>query len=198
MGTRLNIFVSAGPDLEIEREVIGRVVAELPIQRGCEIHRTPRAGEMRQPDLDAAAECDIFFLLMGADITAPVGVEYDVARRARRRIVALLRKGQSHTPAGSIFVRESRLEWDPFEDTDELEEKVRAALVDVLMEDPHRFGLSPEEWEALESLREKEAPAEEGEAIQRPGGAGGGGVILGPEDAARGGVPLPRRGQKGS
>jgi hypothetical protein len=41
----VRLFVSATPDLEAEREVIGQVVVCLPVALGWEIKRTPRRGE---------------------------------------------------------------------------------------------------------------------------------------------------------
>ncbi len=185
MPRRFRLFVSAGPDLEPEREVIGRVVAQLPVQLGWEIKRTPPPGESRQTDTEAIANCDLFLLLMGQDIVAPVGVEWDVARRSGRAVVPLLRKG-AHTPAAAIFLRETHLSWQPFETLAELEQLVREALVNTLLERATDFVLTPEEWEALQQLQKEDTADEELES--EPAGAGGGGVILGPEDVASAGV----------
>ena len=64
----LRIFVGATTDLEAERAVIGRSVAELPIKIGIEIRRTP-------PLLPTTAEIvtrldgvDRVYFLMGNDI----------------------------------------------------------------------------------------------------------------------------------
>ena len=45
MADRVRLFISAGPELEPEREAIGRALAEFPINLGWEIKRTPRLGE---------------------------------------------------------------------------------------------------------------------------------------------------------
>ncbi|HEY64794.1 MAG TPA: hypothetical protein G4O02_09510 [Caldilineae bacterium] len=188
MSTRFHLFVSAGPDLDVEREVIGRVVAALPVQLGWEIKRTPPPGKATPSGLDVVARCDLFFLIIGHDISAPVGVEWDTARRSGRRVVPLVRRG-AHTPAANIFLRETRLEWQTFESVSELERLVRAALVDVLLERAIDFRLTPEEWEALNRLQAaEEEEGEESSEPPEPAGAGGGGVILGPDDATEGGV----------
>ncbi len=194
MRKRFHLFVSAGPDLEPEREVIGRVVAQLPVQLGWEIKRTPPPGEPRPADLAGVRQCDLFVLLMGRDIAAPVGIEWEAARQSGRRIVPLLRKGR-RTPAAAIFLREAQVEWQLFESAAELEELVRAALIHVLLERAVDFGLAPEEWEALHRMRQaerKEKGREEdrAEGVLEPAGAGGGGIILGPGDAGAGGVPI--------
>ena len=67
MATRVRLFISAGPGEEPARELLGRALAELPINIGWVIKRTP--------DVDAVPECHLFALLLGADIWAPVGLE---------------------------------------------------------------------------------------------------------------------------
>jgi hypothetical protein len=181
---RFHLFVSAGPDLEDERELIGRMIAELPVQLGWEIKRTPLPGQPQPADLESVRRCDLFLLLMGEDIVAPVGMELDMAQRSRRAIVPLLRKGRT-TPAAAAFLRAARLEWQTFTTAEEAAKLARVALIDALIEHVAEFELPPHEWQALEELRR----ADVGEAPPpAAGGAGGGGIILGPEDAAAGGV----------
>jgi hypothetical protein len=193
MPERFRLFVSGGPDLEPEREVIGRVVAQLPVQLGWEIKRTPPPGEPRPADPMGVMQCDLFVFLMGQDITAPVGIEWEAARQSGRRMVLLLRKGR-RTPAAAIFLREMQVEWQVFESATELEKLVRAALVDVLLERAVDFGLAPTEWEALHRMRQEEREKgrkeEQAEPVLEPAGAGGGGIILGPRDAGAGGIPI--------
>ncbi len=181
---RFHLFVSAGPDLEGERELIGRMIAELPVQLGWEIKRTPLPGQPQPADLESVRRCDLFLLLMGEDIVAPVGMELDMAQRSRRAIVPLLRKGRT-TPAAAAFLRAVHLEWQTFATAEEAAKLARVALIDALIEHVAEFELPPHEWQALEALRR----ADVGEAsASEMGGAGGGGIILGPEDAAAGGV----------
>ena len=49
MASRLRIFISAGPDLEIEREVVGKAIATLPVSLGWVIKYTPIRGELSDP-----------------------------------------------------------------------------------------------------------------------------------------------------
>ena len=44
MAEKLRIFVSATQDLDAERAIVGRAVADLPLQIGIEIRRTPAEG----------------------------------------------------------------------------------------------------------------------------------------------------------
>jgi hypothetical protein len=53
--SRLSIFVSAGPDLEIEREVVGKAIAALPVSVGWVIKYTPLPGEVPDPSMEPVA-----------------------------------------------------------------------------------------------------------------------------------------------
>jgi len=44
MSEILRLFVSATNDLESERAIVGRILAELPVKIGVEIRRTPASG----------------------------------------------------------------------------------------------------------------------------------------------------------
>lgn len=196
MPSPLRLFVSATPDLEPEREAIGQVVAALPISLGWEIGRTPRRGEPLQPSIAAVADCHLYLFLLGQDIAAPAGVEWDVARRSGRKPLAFL-KDVLRTPAAQVFVREAEAPWSLFASARQLSEMVHAALVERLLAEALSYGLSIVEVEALAALRHANAGAREAigpPAVAIPdGGAGGGGVILGPHSLPPGGVPLPIR-----
>jgi len=194
MAGRVYLFVSATPDLEPEREIVGQAVARLPVSIGWEIKRTPRRGEPLQPALEAVAACDIYLFLLGQDITAPAGVEWDIARRSGKKPLAFL-KDVLHTPAAQVFIREARVTWTHFASDEELMDLVQVALAEHLLERELEYGLSVVEHEALSALlqkrEEEEGPLAEVSPIEgRPGGAAGGGVILGPSDLPPGGVPL--------
>ena len=109
MANRLRIFISAGPDLEVEREVIGKAIAGLPVSLGWVIKYTPRLNEPLAPALEAVAASHFYALLLGRDITAPVGSELYTARQGGNRILAFLKDGP-RTPAAQVFVRDSSLE----------------------------------------------------------------------------------------
>jgi hypothetical protein len=192
----VRLFVSATPDLEPEREIVGRVVARLPVSLGWEIGRSPRRDEPLQPALEAVAACHLYLFLLGRDIAAPAGVEWDVARRSGKNRLAFL-KDVLRTPAAHAFVREAGDRWALFADDGELAEMVQAAIVQHLLAEPLSYGLSVVEYEALSGLSEAAGGALESSEPSRggmpEGGAGGGGVILGPHNLPAGGVPLADR-----
>ena len=197
MTGRLQIFISMGPDLEMEREVLGKVIAELPLSVGWVIKHTPLGGEPGDPAMEAVSACDFYALLVGADITAPMGAELYVARRSGKRIVALL-KETSRTPAAYVFVKQLPEEWQRFSEQRELERLFRRSLVDQILERPEGLGIDVADWEALSVLStelvDEASPHDEEEAVRPDGGAGGDAVIVSPtRDVPSGGVLIEKK-----
>lgn len=192
MATQVRLFVSAGPGEERAREHLGRALAELPINVGWVIKRTP--------DVDSVAECHLFALLLGHDIVAPVGLELWWARRTEKPILAYAAKGL-RTPAGQVFYQDNfYLDWRSFPDLVTLR---RLFLLDIsrfLLQHAERYGVTIPEAEALRRFiaqLERLATAVPGRAsggatlregpLSKAQGAGGGGVILAPgKDTPRG------------
>jgi hypothetical protein len=188
MADNVKVYVSAGPELETEREAIGRALVEFPINLGWEIKRTPRLGE--RSGVESVRHCDAFVLLFASDISAPVGWERMIAQRTGRFCLAFLRRGVLQTPAGRQFAQELKTEWRPFHTGQDLARQLMEALSVHVLEHWQHFRLSAQEWEMLSAylarLRGEEV-VERPEA--EPAGAGEGGVILAPgRDVPRGGV----------
>ncbi len=187
MATQVRLFISAGPHEDPARELLGRALAELPVNVGWIIKRTP--------DVDSVAECHLFVVVMGPDISAPVGLEVWWARRTEKPIFGYA-GAANRTPAGQVFLQENVvLDWTRFADLPALR---RAFLLDIsrfLLAHGERYGLTVVEGETLRGyLNMLERSGAEGQP--RPGpetpltkatGAGGGGVILAPgKDDVRG------------
>jgi hypothetical protein len=197
MTSRLRIFVSAGPDLEIEKEVVGKAIAGLPLPVGWVIKYTPLPSEVPDPSMEAVAACDFYALLMAADVTAPMGAELHIARRAGKRILAFLREGP-RTPAAYVFIRRLPEEWLRFSGERELRRLFQRTLVDQILERPEGYGLSLPDWEALSDLSSELADEslqdEEQDITPRHGGAGSDAVIVAPgRDLPSEGVLIGRR-----
>ena len=188
MADRVRLFISAGPELETEREAIGRALAAFPINLGWEIKRTARADEAA--DLKAVRGCDFFVMLFASDIRAPVGWEWMAARRAERPHLAFLKEGVLQTPAGREFVRALGKEWRPFRTGQELAKRLVEAVSEQILECWQEFGLSAREWEVLLAyLARVRGKKPEDSQETRLAGAGEGGVILAPgRDVPKGGV----------
>ena len=181
--SRLRIFISAGPDLETEREVVGKAIASLPVSIGWIIKYTPVRGRRSDPAMEEVAACHFHALLLGADITAPVGSEFYIARQVAKRTLACL-KEVPRTPAASVFVKQAPVEWKRFDGEDELRPLLQRAVVDQILERPEAYGVSVADWEKLSALSvqlgEEALEQDKKEVAPRQGGAGGDAVIVAP------------------
>ncbi len=135
------LFISGGPDQEPARELLGRALAEFPVNVGWVIKRTP--------DVDSAAESHLFLMLLGADITAPVGLELYWARRTEKPIFAY-RADVSRTPAGQVFIQENAgLEWRRYSELAMLRRYVITDLSRFLLAHAERYGVTMLEAQRL-------------------------------------------------
>ncbi len=172
MPTRVRLFVSAGPEEEPAREQLGRALAELPMNVGWVIKRTP--------DVDAVPECHLLVLVLGSDIWAPVGLELWWARRTEKPILAYHAEA-IRTPAGQAFLQDNALlEWKRYVDLSALRRIFLRDVSRFLLAHPDRYGVTVIEAEMLRSFvarLEQPAPSPVAAEIR---GAAGGGVILAP------------------
>lgn len=152
------IYISAAADVMAEREALARMIARLPVTLAWQVGQTPLGEERVAPELPAAAELHI--LVMGGDIRAPVGLELYTVRAAGRPTVAFLKRGVARTIAGDIFIKESRLAWQPFAGAVDLSRRVQQTIAAHLLRHALRFALSPVEVEALQALLTNDSPAE--------------------------------------
>jgi hypothetical protein len=176
MAETLRLFVSATHDLENERAIIGRAVAQLPVQIGIEIRRTPARGAAYEEIFELISNVDRVYFLMGEDITAPSGAEWFSAWRLERDILALRRLGP-RTPAAQDFMRLYPGKWGAFTTPEELARIVTLDLIRILHHPTNRYGLSVTELELLNQHAQRFNGLGRG-GLSEPGGAEGGGVLL--------------------
>jgi hypothetical protein len=172
----LRLFIAATTDLEAERAVIGRSIAALPVQIGIEIRRTPPLLPTFDEIFEKISNVDRVYFLMGNDITAPAGLEWNLAWRLERSILPM-RRSTKPTPAAQEFCRLVHVPWVEFRSEAELVKLMTLDLARLLKHPANRYGLTVLELERLEAyLRRLErkplAPRAE------LGGAEGGGVLL--------------------
>ncbi len=175
----IRVFVSATPDLEPEREVIGEALARFPVPLAWEIGRTPHRGEQTPEALEQVLQSDLFLVLLGADASAPVGAELLAAQRAQVPTLALIKDGP-HTPAGRFFRYNTLDEWHPFGGPQALRRLVIDWLARAAVRDAIRLGLTVDETAGLlDFLREKkESGTEMVSGSGEPQGAQEGAVIV--------------------
>lgn len=176
MAELLRLFVSATHDLEAERAVIGRAVAQLPVQIGIEIRRTPVQGASHETIFELISNVDRVYFLMGEDITAPSGAEWFTAWKLERSVLPL-RRVRPRTPAAQDFMRLYPGKWQPFYTSDELAQAVTLDLIQILQHPTNRYGLSLTELELL-NVHKQRIQRVKATRLPEPGGAEGGGVLL--------------------
>ena len=192
MAEILRVFVSATNDLEAERAVIGRALAELPVQVGAEIRRTPATGGKYDDIYEMIANCDRVYFLLGADITAPAGAEWSLALQLERSIFPL-RSGKRLTLAAQEFTQNSLVNWKKFWTPEGLATIVTLDLIQTLRHHKNRYGLTVAEREilAVHAKRLQRQQANRARAtVHEPGGAEGGGVLIDPSKEPLDGVIL--------
>jgi hypothetical protein len=151
------IYISAASDLMAEREALARMIAALPVTLAWRILQTPLT-EADPLDLDALGIADLYLLVMGSDIRAPVGLEWLTAQRVRRSAFTYLKRGVPRTPAAQVFINDARLAWQLFNDAADLSRRVREVLAEHLISHAVRYALAPDELAALESLPGPDTP----------------------------------------
>ncbi len=178
MANQVVFYISAASDLEVEREILGRAVTEVPVDLGWRVVQSPAGNG--PVDLEAITHAGVHVVLMGSDIRAPIGLEWQVARQAGRRPVAFLKQETLRTPAGQDFVRAIRhtQSWVPFADGAELRRKVLELLAEHLLNHAVHYVLKPEEMATLSSWRDGLAKESEAVDEETRGGAGESSVIL--------------------
>lgn len=184
MAEKLRLFVSATNDLEAERAVIGRVVADLPVSIGIEIRRTPAAGASYDDIFELVANVDRVYFLLGRDITAPAGAEWHWAWKLERSVWPLALTAV-RSPAAQEFMRSALVKWRPFRSGAELARLITLDLARILNHPTNRYGLSVTELELLNLHARRVAQQGMPATLPAdPGGAQGGGVLLDWTEAA--------------
>jgi hypothetical protein len=176
----IRVFVSCSPDLSAEREILGRLIAALPVSVGWDVAYTPLPGESHRPGLITVADSDFFLVLLGHDFAAPMGVEWAAAASLKRPLLAF-RKNVLTSPSAQLHLRETRaaVAWEEFDGPDDLRRKLTPRLAQLLLDRGEYFGLQLPEVEGLLTLAKPDAsPAPQTDEDARRG-AGRGGIILG-------------------
>lgn len=181
MADEVLLYISAAPDLEYERDLLGRAVTEIPVSLGWRIEQTPHGD--KPPDLKAAANADVHLVLLGGDIRAPIGLELLVARRAGNQPLLYMKKDIMRTPAAQAFLREveRREVWRLFKDGSDLRYQILNSLAKHILENAVHYALRPVEDENLQTWHEKLKQSQPERVAETRGGAGESGVIISPE-----------------
>jgi hypothetical protein len=171
----IRLFVSSSPELTIERELLGQVIAEMPIALGWEIMHTPGPGTDMQDVLEFIDTSDFYLIVLGWDFAAPMGVEWEEAVTSGR-VPFALRKNVLHTLAGRHLLAHSGVRWIRYQTPQDFARKVRHFLIGEILDRGEAFGLLTHELDAL--LLALKRDGEVSVAPDEAGGAGSDAVIL--------------------
>jgi hypothetical protein len=173
---QISLYISTAPALQRERDALGRSVTAIPTTLRWQIVHTPQP---RQPlDFKAVAGADVHVLVLGSDIQAPVGLEWQIARRAGRSPI-LFKRDTLHTPAADAFIRalSEEARWLTYTDEQQLGRQVQAWLGEYLLVHAGRFALNAAEIEQLRSWQ-RERSQTVTQPADREHSAGDSGVIF--------------------
>jgi hypothetical protein len=178
----IRLFVSSSPDLQLERDVVGQVIAELPLMLGWQIDHTPLPGELVRDNLEHVARCDLYVVILGQDFAAPMGAELQRALLLGKQPLAY-RKRCTSSPSSQDAVRRLDIRWRAFGVPDALRTWFARDVLQALLNQAVSLGLGLAELERLLGLAQDKADQlEQGHrAERRRGEAGRSGVILGRE-----------------
>ena len=197
MVNELIIYISAASDLHHERDILGRIAAEIPVDIGWRIVQSPTGeGLLDQHSIQFA---DIHFLLLGGDIRAPIGQEWILSKQAGRQPLLYLKQDILQTNAAIGFKRfiQAQAIWKPFSTGAELRRSALFEITDRIINYAPLYGLSINDIERITSwqneLKTETLPVEE----RSPGVTGTSSLILSPENiASKGGILLKRNGER--
>jgi hypothetical protein len=192
----IHLYVSSSSELVAEREAIGQIVAGLPVTLGWQISHTPLSSS---PAQDASAmlgtaelgmlieDCDLYALVLGQDLTAPMGFEVRSALARSRRpkgahLLGAYRKECTRSPSARDAVRTLEVSWQPYSNLAAFGAEFRRDLLRTLLDVGPSLGLVLVDMAFL--LKSQQAEGKESEGIGRDVGqdhAGHSGRILGRE-----------------
>ena len=172
------LYISAADDLHIERDLLGRSVAELPVTLGWQIFLSPI--KEKRLNKDAITKANFHILILGEDIRAPIGYEWYLSRQVGRMPITFLKNGIPRTPAAQYFRRSISefSSWKTYNNLSDLRNQALHHIGQFILKQASFFTLKQVEKEQLSNfIRDLEDT--EVEIIQdAQGGAGENSIIL--------------------
>jgi hypothetical protein len=197
MSGPIHLYVSSSYELAAEREMIGQIVAALPVSLGWQISHTPLSGPLDamlgNAELDTMIqECDLYAVVLGRDLSAPMGYEVRTALARRKRaqsgytadvrLVGAYRKECTRSPSAQDAVRTLEVTWQPYAGVEAFSTRFKRDLAQALLDIGPGLGLDLADAVRLlidRWIKGGKAPEREGEGGEEH--AGRGARILGRE-----------------
>jgi hypothetical protein len=187
MSGPVQLYVSSSSELSAERESIGQIVAALPVTLGWQISHTPLPGSLDAGlgivELGARLQdCDLYALVLGQDLNAPMGFELRTILASGRRPLGAYRKECSRSPSAQDAVRTLDVKWQRFSSLAAFSASFKRDLLRALLGVGPALGLDLADVERL--LKDQQSEGSESTDLgvdRRRGEAGHSGRILGRE-----------------
>ncbi len=150
----LLVFVSSVmkvEDLKAERKACVAAIDSLPLTRSWAFEFSPASTDSAEDTyLEKVDQCDIFILILGAELTDPTEREYERAvGRGKPRLV-FVKKAEKRTERAADWLRERQdVKWARFDDATDLAQQVRVAVCDELIKAYRRLHLQPADFQAI-------------------------------------------------
>lgn len=150
-----NLYISAADDLQLERDLLSRIVTKIPVTLGWQIHFSPIGKKALVEKF--IAEANLHILILGTDIRAPIGYEWHLSHNLRRKPILFIKSGIARTPAAADFHRSlSKFEnWHQFQDLSELRLTSLEYIGQFILDQAKFFSLGSEEYERLSEFLNK-------------------------------------------
>ena len=188
MEKRLNLYVSASPEMDAECELLGQLLANITKSTQWTIKRTPGQGEFMNPDFEALRNSQFYVMLLGMDVMAPMGVEWTVAQEVGLSTFAFHNVATVPSPAVTYFMRHTHeVPWEEYRSPQEFIHRLERRLIQRLLEGASGGGLFRPIGLDVADVAELTARVKALEGQEETGGAAG-------EErrgAGRGGIILP-------
>ena len=155
-------------------------MVDVPTSLGWTIRQTPTSRD--EPELDMVRRAHLYALILGNDIQAPVGLEWQAAQQSGVTTLLFYHAALRQTRAAQSFMRlaAQKARWHAFCDLDDLCRQALRHMVDHLLAQRIAYALDDAEVERLRAWRAK-LDALKFTAAQGRSVAGAGAVVIGVE-----------------
>ena len=173
-----NLYISAADDLQSERDLLSRIVTEIPVTLGWQINFSPLGEKILLEK--AIIEANLHMLVLGSDIRAPIGYEWHLSRNLNRKPKLFLKNGIARTPAAVDFQRSLSkfTKWQTFQSLSDLRVAALSYISQFILDRAHYFDLGTNERDHLSDFLEQLDETDTDEIDLSKGVAGENSVIL--------------------
>lgn len=144
-----NLYISAADDLKPERDLLSRIVTEIPVTLGWQINFSPYGKKTLVEKF--VIEANLHILILGGDIRAPIGYEWHISRNLYRNPKLFIKEGIARTPAAADFQRSLSYidQWQPFQSLSKFRKVALSYISQYIIDQANFFELRSDENDRL-------------------------------------------------